>query len=67
MNISGFRHYGKNGRYYAMGTQNDQSYVDLGYDPNEDSSWFEQMVRPLAQDDPAPYYPMQGSNWGLTR
>ena len=58
---------GKHGRYYAMGTQNDQSYVDLGYDPNEDSSWFGEVIRPREQDDTTPCHPMHGSSWGLTR
>ena len=50
-----------------MGSKSGQSYVDLGYDPEEYSSWFDEMIKPLELDDVAPYYPMQGSNWGFTR
>ena len=58
---------GSHGKYYAMGTRDGQNYFDLGYDPQEDSSWFDDMIRPIEEADVPPYYPMQGSNWGLTR
>ena len=58
---------GNHGLYYAMGTHNGQNYVDLGYDPHEDSSWFDDMIRPIEETDVPPYYPMQGSKWGVTR
>ena len=41
-------------------TETGQNYVDLGYDPSEDSSWFEEMLRPLEQEEVPSYYPMQG-------
>ena len=28
---------------------------------------FYEMIRPAEETDVLPYYPMQGSNWGLTR
>ena len=61
------------GRYhyrqqYAIGmTEHGQGYVDLGIDPAEDSSWFDEMLRPLETHDIPSHYPMQGSNWGLQR
>ena len=58
---------GKNGCYYAMGTSSDQHYIDLGYDPAEDSSWFDEMFKPLEETEIPAYYPMQGSNWGSVR
>ena len=36
---------GRHGYYYAMGSSSGQHYVDLGYDPAEDSSWFHQTTR----------------------
>lgn len=58
---------GNHGQHCALGTHNGQHYFDLGYDPQEDSSWFDAMIRPVEDTDVPPYYPMQGSNWGLTR
>ena len=58
---------GNHGLYYAMGINNGQNYVYLGYDPHGDSSWFDDMIRPIEETDVPPYYPRQGSNWGLTR
>ena len=61
------------GRYhyrqpYAIGmTDHGQGFVDLGADPNEDSSWFDEMLKPLETHDRPTHYPMQGSNWGLVR
>ena len=61
------------GRYhyrqqYAIGTtEHGQRYVDLGSDPAEDSSWFDEMLKPLDTNEVPPHYPMQGSNWGLQR
>ena len=59
---------GKNGLYFGIGTTaSGQSYVDLGSEPNEDSSWFDEMLKPLEQTKVPPYYPMQGSSWGTVR
>ena len=53
---------------YAIGTTlHGQGYVDLGTDPSEDSSWFDEMLKPLDTHEIPPHYPMQGSNWGLQR
>ena len=65
--FQGYVSLGKNSRYYAMGSKSGQSYVDLWYDPEEDSSWFDDMIIPLEVDDVAPYYPMQGSYLGFVR
>ena len=57
---------GKNGYYYAMGTTDcGQNYVDLGYDPTEDSSWFEEMLRPLEQEEVPPTTPCKAPTGGL--
>ena len=45
----------KNGSYFAMGSNSGQSYLDLGYDPAEDSSWFDEIIKPLELDEVAPY------------
>ena len=59
---------GKNGMYFGIGTTSSgQNYVDIGSDPNEDSSWFDDMLKPLESTDVRSYYPMQGSNWGTVR
>ena len=61
------------GRYhyrqqYAFGsTEHGQGFVDLGTDPNEDSSWFDEMLKPLETHDRPTHYPMQGANWGFVR
>ena len=53
--------------YVSLGRKNDQNYFDLEVDPNVDSSWFGEMIKPLEESDMAPYYPMQGANWGNVR
>ena len=66
--ISGlYQGYAKNGYYYAMGSSGGQHYVDLVYDPAEDSSWFDEMIKPLESTEVPTYFPMQGSNWGAVR
>ena len=46
---------GKNGMYFGIGTTDSgQSYVDIGSDPNEDSSWFDDMLKPLEHTDVPP-------------
>ena len=58
----------KNGMYIGIGTTSSgQNYVDTGSDPKEDSSWFDEMLKPLESTDIPSYYPMQGSNWGTVR
>ena len=58
---------GKYGYYYATGTNSGQHYIDLGYDPAEDSSWCDEMFKPLEGTEVPAYYPTQGSNWGSIR
>ena len=51
--------------YVQLCHRDGQSYFDLGNDPNEDSSWFEEMIKPLEEDERTTVYPMQGANWGM--
>ena len=54
--------------YYELRTKNGQNYFeDLHSFPNEDSSWFDEMIQPLEVDEVTHVYPMQGSNWGNIR
>ena len=55
---------GKNAYYYAMGSNSGQSYVELAYDPAEDSSWFDETIKPLETTEVPTYYPMKGSKIG---
>ena len=59
---------GNNGMYFGIGTtESGQHYVDTGTDPTVDSSWFDEMLKPLDPTSIPQYYPVQGSNWGLVR
>ena len=53
--------------YVQLCYKNGQSYYDLGHDPNEDSSWSEDMIKPFEEDERTTIYPMQGANWGNVR
>ena len=59
---------GNNGMYFGIGTtEGGQHYVDTGTDPNVDSSWFDEMLKPLDPASIPQHYPIQGSTWGLVR
>ena len=59
---------GNNGMYFGIGTTDGgQQYVDIGTDPSVDSSWFDEMLKPLDPASIPQHYPIQGSTWGLVR